>query len=107
VIYKFGESAAQNMLKPFLVDHGLSLKDIAWITGSVGAGAGMTGALVGGAAVARLGRKPALIVFGLAQVVTVLGYGTHFVVAAAFATVAVFAVARLFPRTPFPSPEAS
>lgn len=74
VIYKFGEAAAQGMLKPFLVDRHLDLEDIAWISGTIGAGAGMAGALAGGYFVARLGRKRALIIFGFGQVVTVLGY---------------------------------
>ena len=74
VAYKLGESAAQGMLKPFLVDRGLDLEDIAWISGTISAGAGMTGAMVGGWAVARLGRLRALVAFGIAQVVTVVGY---------------------------------
>jgi len=74
VVYKFGEAAAQGMLKPFLVDHGLGLADIAKISGTIGAAAGMTGALVGGAAVARMGRLRALVVFGIAQVISIGGY---------------------------------
>ncbi|MFT3699136.1 MAG: MFS transporter [Kofleriaceae bacterium] len=74
IIYKFGEAAAQNMLKPFLVDHHLTLGDIAWILGTVGAFAGMAGALVGGYAVEHLGRKRAMVIFGFGQIVTVLGY---------------------------------
>jgi len=74
VIYKFGEAAAQGMLKPFLVDRHLGVEDIAWISGTIGAAAGMAGALAGGYFVAHLGRKRALIVFGFGQVVSVLGY---------------------------------
>lgn len=74
VVYKFGEAAAQGMLKPFLVDRGLTLGDIAWVTGTVGFVAGMAGALFGGACVPRLGRLRALIVFGIGQVITILGY---------------------------------
>lgn len=73
-VYKFGEAAAQAMLKPFLVDQHLGLDDIAWISGTVGAAAGMSGAMLGGALVTRLGRKRALIIFGLGQVVAILGY---------------------------------
>lgn len=74
VIYKAGEAAAQSMLRPFLVDHGLGLTQIAWVSGTVGSFAGMAGALLGGALVGPLGRLRALIVFGIGQVVTVLGY---------------------------------
>lgn len=178
VIYKAGEAAAQSMLRPFLVDRGLGLTQIAWVSGTVGSFAGMAGALVGGALIGPLGRQRALIVFGIGQVVTVLGYaylafgtptyeqlyvwagvevfasgmataalftsmmdwsrptssgtdytvqasavviatgvasalggvsadaigyGGHFLVAAAACVIAVFAAWRLYPRTPFPS----
>lgn len=74
VIYKFGEAAAQSMLRPLLVDHHLGLKDIAWIGGAVGSGAGMAGALLGGVLVGIIGRKRALLAFGVGQVITVVGY---------------------------------
>lgn len=74
VVYKFGEAAAQGMLRPFLVDQGLGLPQIAWVIGTVGFVAGMAGALVGGALVGIIGRMRALIAFGIGQVVSVLGY---------------------------------
>jgi len=74
VVYKAGEATAQSMLKPFLTDHHLGLDDIALLLGTVGFIAGMLGALVGGAVVGAIGRMRALIVFGIGQVITVLGY---------------------------------
>jgi RhtX/FptX family siderophore transporter len=74
VVYKFGEASAQGMLRPFLVDRGLGLAQIAWIIGTVGFVAGMLGALVGGALVGVFGRLRALIAFGVGQVISVLGY---------------------------------
>jgi predicted MFS family arabinose efflux permease len=74
VVYKFGEAAAQGMLKPFLVDHHLELRDIAYIVGTVGFVGGMAGAVIGGTLVGTMGRKRALLVFGGGQVVSVLGY---------------------------------
>lgn len=74
VLYKFGEAAAQGMLRPFVVDHGLSLKQIAWVTGTVGPTAGMAGAVIGGTLVGVIGRQRALILFGVGQVACVLGY---------------------------------
>jgi PAT family beta-lactamase induction signal transducer AmpG len=74
VIYKAGEAFAGGMLRPFLVDAHLSLADVGWLLGTVGFIAGMLGALVGGALVTRLGRRRALVAFGLGQVVTVAGY---------------------------------
>ena len=72
--YKAGEAFASGMLRPFLADVGLELADIGWMLGTVGFLAGLVGALVGGALVNRLGRKRALLVFGLLQALTVAGY---------------------------------
>lgn len=73
-VYKFGEASAQNLIRLFLTDRGMSLGDIARLLGNVGFIAGMAGALTGGALVGRLGRRRALIVFGLGQVIAVGGY---------------------------------
>lgn len=73
-IYKAGEAFATGMLRPFLVDQGLSLSDVSWLLGTVGFIAGMLGALAGGALVTRIGRRRALVGFGIVQVVTVAGY---------------------------------
>ncbi|MBU8899900.1 MFS transporter [Corallococcus sp. M34] len=71
VLYKAGESLATGMLRTFLVDSGLSLSDIGWMLGGVGFSAGLLGALGGGALVARLGRRRALLLFGTTQAVAV------------------------------------
>ena len=72
--YKAGEAFAVGMLRPFLVDQGLSISDIAWLVGTVGFTAGMIGALAGGALVRGLGGRRALLIFGAGQAVTVAGY---------------------------------
>ncbi len=74
MLYKLGEAAAQGMIKPFLVDLHYGLSDIAWITGTVGFGAGLLGAIAGGALVGVLGRRSALLLFGACQAVAVAGY---------------------------------
>jgi predicted MFS family arabinose efflux permease len=74
VSWKFGESFAQGMLRPFLVDLKLELADIALMLGTVGFCAGMLGAVAGGLLVERLGRQRALVAFGIGQVITVSGY---------------------------------
>jgi RhtX/FptX family siderophore transporter len=74
VVYKFGEAFATGMLRPFLVDARLSLPDIGSMLGTVGGGSGMLGALAGGAAIARFGRRRTLIAFGIGQIVAVAGY---------------------------------
>jgi PAT family beta-lactamase induction signal transducer AmpG len=72
--YKAGEAFATGMLRPFLADLGLGLSDIGLLIGTVGFVAGMAGALAGGALVARLGRRPALLVFGALQAAAVASY---------------------------------
>lgn len=74
VAYKMGDAFATGMLRPFLADRGLSIADVGWLLGTVGFVAGLLGALSGGALVNRLGRKRALLVFGLLQAATVAGY---------------------------------
>lgn len=72
--YKVGEALANAMLRPYLVDLGLSLKEIGTLLGTIGFGAGLVGALLGGAAVQRLGRTRALVSFGIAQSLAVGAY---------------------------------
>jgi MFS family permease len=74
LLYKAGEAFAAAMLRPFLSDLGLTLEDVGWMLGTVGFTAGLLGALTGGAAVTRLGRKRALVLFGLLQTLPLLGY---------------------------------
>jgi len=72
--YKAGEAFATGMLRPFLADAGLGLADIGLLVGTVGFVAGLVGALVGGALVGRLGRRAALLLFGLLQAAAVGSY---------------------------------
>lgn len=74
VVYKAGEALATGMLRTFLVDSGLTLTDIGWMLGGVGFTAGLVGALLGGGLVARLGRRRALLLFGVIQAGAVLLY---------------------------------
>lgn len=73
-VFKLGEAGANGMVRPFLVDQGHSLADIGGLLGGYGFGAGLAGALLGGWAAGRWGRRRALRVFGVGQVVGVLGY---------------------------------
>jgi RhtX/FptX family siderophore transporter len=74
VLYKSGESFAAAMLRPFLADRGLGLGDIGLMLGTVGFVAGLLGALTGGALVGPLGRRRALVLFGLLQTAALVGY---------------------------------
>ena len=74
LVYKAGDAFATGMLRPFLVDAGLGLGEIGRLLGTVGFTAGLLGALVGGVLVNRLGRKQALVTFGLLQAAAIAGY---------------------------------
>lgn len=62
------------MLRPFLVDAGMEMASIGWLLGTAGFTAGLLGALAGGFGVTRLGRKRALITYGIFQALTVTAY---------------------------------
>lgn len=68
-LYKFGESLAGGMLRPYLVDLEWGKDDIGWLLGGAGFTAGLLGALAGGLGAKHLERWRALIGFGVLQVV--------------------------------------
>ena len=77
--YKFGESLAGGMLRPYLVDEGLDVGAIGWLLGGAGFTTGLLGAMAGGFGVrwART-RWRALVGFGVLQAV---GSGCYWIVA--------------------------
>ncbi len=72
--YKVAEALAAGMLRPYLADSGMTLADVGWMLGTVGFVAGLLGAMFGGAVVNRLGRRRAMLVFGVLQTITVALY---------------------------------
>ncbi len=74
LLYRVGDIALGPMLKPFWVDRGRSLAEIAWVSNVVGAGATCLGAIVGGAIVARWGIGRALWVVGVLALASNLAY---------------------------------
>ncbi len=77
VLYKAGDAFGTAMLRPLLVDQGNTMADIGWLLGTMGAVAGMSGALAGGALLRVVPRAPALGVFGALHGLTLLLYGAH------------------------------
>lgn len=77
IAYKFGDSMASSMVKPYLVDAGWSKTEIGLWSGIAGSGGGLLGALLGGLAADRLGRRRALLACGLAQTAAVALYALH------------------------------
>jgi len=72
--YKLGDSAMGPMVKPFWIDRGLSVEEIGLISTSFGVAASVLGALLGGLLTTRWGLLRALLVLGLAQAFSNLGY---------------------------------
>lgn len=65
VLYKIGDAFGSPMVKPLLVDRGLSVTDIGLLVGGLGSAAALVGALVGGWLAGRAGRRAALMGAGL------------------------------------------
>jgi MFS family permease len=74
VLYKAGDALSGGIVRPFLVDRGLSLRDIGQALGAIGSVAAVAGALVGGALLPRLGERRGLVVFGAVQAAAILAY---------------------------------
>lgn len=74
VFYKAGDSFGSAMSKPLLIDLGYTLGQVGWISGGIGMAAGISGALLGGWLVPRLGRIQSLLTFGVAQALSLLGF---------------------------------
>lgn len=72
LLYVTGSSMAATMFRPLLVDLGLSMADIGWMTGIVGSGAAIIGSLLAGGLIQPLGRQRSLIVFGIMQAIAVI-----------------------------------
>ncbi|MDX1694536.1 MAG: MFS transporter [Ketobacteraceae bacterium] len=73
--YKVADSMGSAMAKPFLVDAGLELGTIGWLSAGLGMTSSIVGAVVAGLLIPRLGRVRALLYFGLIQAASFLGYG--------------------------------
>jgi PAT family beta-lactamase induction signal transducer AmpG len=74
LIYKLGDAAMGPMVKPFWLDRGLGVGEIALVSTSLGVLATIAGALLGGRWTSRWGIFSALWVLGLAQAFSNLGY---------------------------------
>lgn len=72
--FKIGDSLASGMVRPLLVDRGVSLSDIGLMSGTVGAACGVIGAVVGGVLLLRVGHRNALMLFGMLQAMGLFAY---------------------------------
>lgn len=74
VLYKIGDAFGSPMVKPLLVDRGLSLSEIGVLVGGLGSGAALFGAVAGGWLAGRAGRRAALAVCGLVHAALMAAY---------------------------------
>jgi PAT family beta-lactamase induction signal transducer AmpG len=73
VLYKLGDNMAVALATPFYLDMGFSKSDIGEIAKHAGLWPAVIGALLGGAWMLKLGINRALWVFGVVQMVSILG----------------------------------
>ena len=74
VLYKVGDAVAASLQTAFLIGGmGFSVSDVGYVKG-LGLGATLIGALVGGVAMAKMGMVRSLLLFGLLQAVSNLGF---------------------------------
>ncbi len=93
IAYKFGDGLAAGMIRPMLVDQGLTMSDIGAINGGVGFTAALVGTVIGGVIGSLLPRSAALAVGvafqAIGAVIYVLifeGFDSHTAIAAVVAT---------------------
>jgi PAT family beta-lactamase induction signal transducer AmpG len=72
--YKLGDSMATALATPFYLDMGFSLSAIGLIAKNVGLAASVAGGLLGGLWMLRIGINRGLWLFGIVQVVSILGF---------------------------------
>ena len=72
--YKLGDSMATALATPFYVDMGFSLSEIGLIAKNAGLWASVIGGLLGGLWMLKIGINRGLWLFGVVQVVSILGF---------------------------------
>ncbi len=83
LLYKLGDSAMGPMVKPFLLDTGLTATEVGLLSTTAGALLVSIGAIVGGDLLSRIGMTRGVLILGSLQAVSNLGYaaaaatGTH------------------------------
>jgi len=73
-LYKLGDSMATALATPFYLDMGFSLSEIGLIAKNAGLWASVAGGLLGGLWMLKIGINRGLWLFGLVQVVSILGF---------------------------------
>ncbi len=79
-LYKLGDNLATTLATPFYLDLGFTLTEIATLVKLVAVWSMVGGSLTGGAVIAKIGINRALWVFGVVQMVSILGFAALAVV---------------------------
>jgi PAT family beta-lactamase induction signal transducer AmpG len=74
LLFKVGDLMAANLTTPFILEMGYSKTDMGTVAKGVGMIATIFGGLIGGAIMLRIPMKPALVIFGILQAVSTLGF---------------------------------
>lgn len=74
LLYKLGDNMATALSTPFYLDLGFSRTEIGTVAKFAGLGGSIAGAALGGLAMLRLSINRALWIFGMIQVVSILGF---------------------------------
>ncbi len=67
IFYKLGDAFAGKMITPFLIQHGFTRTEIGTVNKGFGMISTITGALIGGGILARIGIRRSLVIFGILQ----------------------------------------
>jgi PAT family beta-lactamase induction signal transducer AmpG len=74
LLYKLGDAMAAALVTPFYLDLGFSLTDVGIVAKGVGLPCTLLGLLIGGLTTARIGINRCLWLFGVAQILSTLGF---------------------------------
>ncbi len=88
LLYKVGDSMASNMTTPFILATGYTKTDIGTVAKSFGMVATILGGIIGGTVMLRMNLKVSLILFGVLQAVSTLGFSVLAHLPVSFASLA-------------------
>jgi MFS transporter, PAT family, beta-lactamase induction signal transducer AmpG len=74
LLYKLGDTMATILATPFYIDLGFTLSEIGILVKAVALWSMLAGSLIGGAVIVRIGINRALWLFGVVQMLSILGF---------------------------------
>jgi MFS transporter, PAT family, beta-lactamase induction signal transducer AmpG len=74
LLFKVGDLMAANLITPFILEAGYTKTDLGTVAKGVGMIATIIGGLTGGVIMLRLPMRPALVIFGILQAISTLGF---------------------------------